>query len=208
MPAKTASRSATGDKLGKSALRAILKNAEAVTEYLDALKAAKDLDDIDQIGSRDGLTLARVTRALGAGRLEVTLLDGRKGVPVPIGGSIKFKGRAGTKTDRSNCMCVNDVVVIRGAFASGKLPGAAIGLCADKFEKLGQRIPAGFFAAPGVEPEADSADETYEFDYTERNAKESAKLESYKTMASSAAVSASATTNAAGNDSDLDIDAI
>ena len=90
--------------MGKGARRALGKNAECVDDFMVLVTASKDAELLQVELKREALTLARVTRSPGCGRLEVTLQDGTTGVSVPIAGTIKFKGRAGTKADRSNCM--------------------------------------------------------------------------------------------------------
>ena len=92
------------------------------------------------------MALARVTRAVGGGLLEVLLQDGET-VKVPIAGSISMRGRASTKMDRDNCMCVGDIVVLRGGLASGKLPEAVADKVKRVFEAFGIASPKSFFAA-------------------------------------------------------------
>lgn len=92
------------------------------------------------------MTLARVTRAVGGGLLEVLLQDGET-VKVPIAGSIAMRGRASTKMDRDNCMCVGDIVVLRGGLASGKLPEAVADKVKRVFDAFGIAYPKSFFAA-------------------------------------------------------------
>lgn len=168
MPRKsesTSTRTAKGDKLSKGAMRSLAKATEAAEEYMTELRRAHDAEDLDTIATRHSLTLARVTRAQGAGRLEVTLQDGTTGVSVPISASIKMKGRASTKTDRINCMCVNDVIVLRGAFAAGKLSATAVRQAGEVFARLGRRVPGGFFAPPGVDVSTPAAAAASEVDF-------------------------------------------
>ena len=94
-----------------------------------------------------GLELARVTRTPGCGRLTVTLQDGTTDVSVPIGGTVKMRGHAGTKTDRANCMCVGDTVVLRGGIAAAKLSGKAASLIKLQLKELNIVFCAALFAA-------------------------------------------------------------
>jgi len=151
---------ATGTKLGKGARRAINKNADCVKDYLQIVASASTSSDLKAMLEEEALTLARVTRGTGGGRLEVHLQDGMEGVSVPICGTLKFKGRSSTKTDRANCMCAGDVIIIRGSFASAKLTPSDASAVKRKFDKLGMAVPMGFFASVGEIVE----EEAFEFD--------------------------------------------
>lgn len=154
----------TGTKLGKGARRALGKNAECVDDFMGLVTASKDAELL-QVGlRREALTLARVTRSPGCGRLEVTLQDGTTGVSVPIAGTIKFKGRAGTKADRSNCMCVGDVIIVRGSFASAKMTAAQASVAQRCYERLGLKVPGGFFTTTATAATAGEDDAGFEFD--------------------------------------------
>ena len=155
---------ATGTKLGKGARRAINKNADCVKDYLQIVASAPTSGHLAIALEEEALTLARVTRGTGGGRLEVQLQDGTEGVSVPISGTLKFKGRSSTKTDRANCMCAGDVIIIRGSFASAKLPPSSASVVKRKFEKLGVTTPMGFFASAGVVAEEDAFEFTREED--------------------------------------------
>lgn len=207
MPRTTASvssRTAKGDKLSKGALRSLAKATEAAEEYMEELRRCADTEDLDTITTRHSLSLARVTRAQGAGRLEVTLQDGTTGVSVPISASIKMKGRASTKTDRINCMCVNDVIVLRGAFAAGKLSGTAVRQAGEVFARLGRRVPAGFFAPPGIDMTAPGAAAVAEVDFVFVSAATAA----VEAAGRAALLKVSPASCGAGSDDEIDISAI
>lgn len=190
--------------LGKSAKRAITKSSAAVEEYLAAAEAATGPEELAAI-QRDGLFLARVTRALGAANLEVLLQTGTT-IRVPIGGSIRFKGRAGSKTDRANCMVVGDVIVVRGAFASGKLLPGTTARVAALFERHGVSVPKGFFAS-GTEAADDAEEEGgWEWDRTAAAAEEAAARKMATASAAAAAAPAEAATEAEA--AAVDVDAI
>ena len=72
---------------------------------------------------------------------------------VPISGTIKFKGRSNTKADRANCMCADDVIVIRGSFASAKVSPAAAAFIRKHYEAKGIKTPRGFFSSAVEEEE-------------------------------------------------------
>ena len=160
---KSSSRAAGGKVLGKAAQRSTKHNAECVQEYLqavlDAASVAKGLHGsrskaqiaLEMIARSiadggEAMTLARVTRAVGGGLLEVLQQGGETG-KVPIAGSIAMRGRASTKMDRENCICVGDIVVLRGAFASGKLPERVAEQVKGVFDSFGVLYPKSFFAA-------------------------------------------------------------
>jgi hypothetical protein len=160
---KSSSRAAGGKVLGKAAKRSTKHNAECVDEYVTAVMEAAAaatgpsgtrahaqtaLQMIGRSIAEGGgaMALARVTRAVGGGLLEVLLQEGET-VKVPIAGSIVMKGRASTKMDRANCMCVGDIVVLRGGLASGKLPEAVADKVKRVFEAFGIVSPKSFFAA-------------------------------------------------------------
>ena len=95
----------TGVKMGKGARRALLKNAECVDEVLDIIARAEAVERktggmkgeptkaaaiwLEQTMEQAAITLGRVTRSTGGGRLAVTLQTGEE-VSVPIAGTVKF----------------------------------------------------------------------------------------------------------------------
>jgi len=152
---------ATGTKMGKGAARAIAKNDGCVEHYSRIIfKAEQTAADATGTLRDAGLELARVTRTPGCGRLTVTLQDGTANVSVPIGGTVKMRGHAGTKTDRANCMCVGDTVVLRGGIASAKLSDKAAALIKHQLKALNIVFCAALFAAaPASGAGAGSGDE-------------------------------------------------
>jgi hypothetical protein len=213
---------ATGVKIGKGAARAIGKNAECVDEVLDIFDSARKATvpwtplQITQSFEMAALQLGRVTRATGCGRLEVTLQDGTTGVSVPIAGTIKFKGRAGTKGDRANCMGVGDIIIVRGGLASAKVSTGAASLLKREFERYGIRVPGGFFvsATEAAVAGAGAADDGYEFDRAEEVAAETKELAEIREAAARSYAlrhGKAASGSGSGSDSsseDLDIDAV
>lgn len=93
---------AGGKVMGKRDRRAEACNWENVEEFIDLLKNRVIVT---------GLTVARCTRALGAGRCEVQLMNGEV-YNLPIAGSIKVKNAR--KTHVQACMTAGDVVLING----------------------------------------------------------------------------------------------
>jgi type II secretory pathway component PulM len=156
--------------LGKAAKKAVAKNDAAVEELVKILYRAKSADvsgaqhsaTIVSEMRADALEIARVTRRPGGARLEVTLQDGTKEASVRIGGAITIKGRASTKEDRANCMCVGDVIVVRGGIAAGKLSQKAIRLVKHRLEELQIKVSPAIFA----EAAAAAAEEDDLFDMT------------------------------------------
>jgi hypothetical protein len=217
---KTAARSqVTGTKLGKGARRALNKNADCVDDFLHIIQTAADLDDLTTSLGRDALTLGKVTRSPGCGRLEVTALnidgcayaevfakDGNAevGCSVPICGTLKFKGRSSTKADRANCMCVGDVIILRGGLASGKMSAAAASVVRSTFDQFKMTYPTGFFttatAATGEE-----GDDVIEWDRSEELAAEEAEVAALRADTARARAVRS---GAAAVEEELNIDAI
>jgi len=185
--------------LGKAAKKAVAKNDAAVEELVKILYRAKAKDVSDAQHSAtivsemraDAMEIARVTRRPGGSRLEVTLQDGTKEASVRIGGAITIKGRASTKEDRANCMCVGDVIVVRGGIAAGKLSQKAFRLVKHRLEELNIKVSPVIFA----EATAAASDEDDLFD-TAVTTEEIAEAEAGKVVAG------------AGAGGDLDIDAI
>ena len=161
--------------MGRAAKRAESKNEECVQDFLSAVEAAlktpgsqeKRREALISGLAEEGMLAARVTRAVGAGRLQVTLQDGTLEYSAKIAGNLAFKGRAATKQDRGSHMGVGDVIVVRGGLASGKLSAAQTVRCGEIFEELEVRVPAGFFStsrdATGAEAAAE-ADAGWTFD--------------------------------------------
>ena len=149
--------------LGKAAKKAVAKNDAAVEELVKILYRAKSAD-VSEAQHRativsemraDALEIARVTRRPGGARLEVTLQDGTKEASVRIGGAITIKGRASTKEDRANCMCVGDVIVVRGGIAAGKLSQKARRLVKHRLEELNIKVSPVIFAEAAKEEEVE-----------------------------------------------------
>lgn len=153
-------RGVGGRTLGKAALQARRKNAGAIADFLDMIEGVSSYEELEAAIARDGLRLARVTKALGCGRLNVQLHDGRA-VDLRIAKSVAFKGRAASKTDRENCMIAGDLVVVRDAMAAGKIPAALVLDLAAEFSRVGAATPAGFFTQ-GTELDAGAVG--WEFD--------------------------------------------
>lgn len=197
---KSAARSqVTGAKIGKGARRALNKNADCVDDFLHIVQTAADLDDLTTSLGRDALTLGRVTRSTGCGRLEVTALnidgcaypevfakDGNAevGCSVPICGTLKFKGRSSTKTDRANCMCAGDVIILRGGLASGKMSAAAAALVRSTFDGYKMTYPSGFFTTSTSAD--DAGDDVIEWDRSEELAAEGAEVAALRAEAARA----------------------
>lgn len=167
-PKKSDTRSAvTGRQLGKAALRAIKKNASHLDDYLDRVFSAESHKDLANISSSDSYYLGRVTRQLGCGRIQVTLQDGSAEVPVPICGTITFRGRCNApgKMGLAHRMDVGDLVVVSGGMASCRLTAALAEKVREVFDSFDFKYPRGFFAAPGYDAAADEDDDAgFEFD--------------------------------------------
>lgn len=153
-------KAAGGRALGKAALRAMTKNAEAVSDLISLLESDTDI-------STHHYTLARVVRPVGAGRLEVTLMDGTNEVNLPICGKIRFKGRAASKGDRANCMIPGDIVVIAGSQLAAKCSRSAAIIIRLHLERLRISYPKNFFAAASVDADEEDEEDAFEFDRDE-----------------------------------------
>jgi hypothetical protein len=134
-----------GKKKGKAAIRAEAKNAGVVKAVLDICRSATGNEELLANLRDEDLTLARVTAAPGGRHLVVTLIDGTTGVSVPISGVTAFRGGARTKGELPNHMGRDDLVVLYGAHARGKIPVALADEVRDIFDRLGVPVPAGFF---------------------------------------------------------------
>ena len=178
--------------MGKGARRALLKNADCVEEFMDLLLKAEKAGGPATVSgqladtrlARDTLAynqenshiyLARVERSTGAGRLEVVLQNGER-MSVAIAGTLKFKGKSATKTDRANCMCAKDIIVVRGGLASGKISTAIAEKVGKRFERLGVTVPVGFFGERGEGGEEDG----WEFDRSDEMAEEEREIEALR----------------------------
>jgi len=141
--------------MGRAAKRAESKNEECVQDFCAVVEAAlktpgsleKKREALISGLAEEGMLAARVTRAVGAGRLQVTLQDGTLEYSAKIAGNLAFKGRAATKQDRGSHMGLGDVIVVRGGLASGKLSPGQTARCGEIFEELEVRVPAGFFSS-------------------------------------------------------------
>jgi hypothetical protein len=134
-----------GKRKGKAAIRAEAKNAGVVKAVLDICRAATDYEELLANLRDEDLTLARVTAAPGGRHLVVTLMDGTADVSVPISGVTAFRGGARTKGELPNHMGRDDLVVLYGAHARGKIPAALGDEIRDIFRRIGVVVPTGFF---------------------------------------------------------------
>lgn len=170
------SRGAGGRPQGKAAARAEEKNAEGISEFVGLVESASasgvwpahlKTDPLALPGQSKGFILARVIRNQGGGRVDVRLYSGQSG-SARIAERIAFRGNAATKTDRTNCICAGDYVVISDGDAIAKMhPPTA------------QRVSALYLAAnPRVSPPKeffnDSAEDEqgFVFDRSEEEAEE------------------------------------
>lgn len=140
-----AARKSAGAGKGKKARIASAHNTDTVYEFVTALESAKDLATFDAFLDRNAAALARVTKTPGARSLKVTHQDGTTDADILISGTLSFKGRAATKGARDHCMGVNDIVILDGGRAAGKLPAELFGAVQSHFDRLGVSYPTGFF---------------------------------------------------------------
>jgi len=164
----------TGREKSKSALKSEKKNADCASEYVyhvENIKVAKEAADLEP----DGQRVARVIKALGAGRLEVQFPDGTEEKPT-IAKKIRFHGRAATKGDQSNCMGPGDLVIVDGGFLFGKLSAPQVTRVGAVFKRHGIAHPSGFFATAARASE-EQVDDVLEWD---RSVEEAAETEAAK----------------------------
>jgi hypothetical protein len=162
-----ASRKSAGAGKGKKARIASAHNTDTVYEFVTALESAKDLATFEAFLDRNAAALARVTKTPGARLLKVTLQDGTTDADVTISGTLSFKGRAATKGARDSCMGVNDVVILDGGRAAGKLPTELFGIVQGHFDRLGVSYPTGFFQKGTGDATAAAAAAGYEWETNE-----------------------------------------
>ena len=214
----------TGVKLGKGARRALNKNADCIGDFLSIIQDSKSLDELTGDLGSEALTLGRVTRSTGCGRLEVTALNidacayaevrakesiSEAGISVPICGTLKFKGRSATKTDRANCMCAGDVIVLRGGLASAKMSAASASVVRRTFDRWAMTYPASFFASTAEAAGAAEAEEDgFVFDRSEELAVEEAEVAKLRAEAARARAARAGGAKAASDEDELNIDAI
>ena len=199
-----------GIRLGKGAKRALMKNAECVDDFLHIVQHSPDAESIETALKEEALVLARVTRPLGCGRLQVTLQDGAN-LSVPIAGTVKFKGRSNNKADRANCMCTDDVIVIRGSAASAKVSPAAAALIRKQYERKGVSTPKGFFTSAVEEEEAEEmgcvgGGGGFEFDRSDELDNEGSEIATLRAEAARAIALRAGKAVAVETDGDSDID--
>lgn len=145
---------------------------------MELIGDAETREELQALVTGSKLILGRVTRNLGCNSLRVMfqqVVGGQLEGVVGIAGTIQIKGRANTKTDKSNCMCAGDHVVIDGGMASSKLTAAQSDSVMRTFSRVGLRVPGGFFSgsdATAIEVEADEGD--FEWDRGEEAVVEAA----------------------------------
>ena len=148
----------TGRQLGKADLRAARKNAECVSEYMYAIDNSSSASEFAEYTNALNSVIARVVRGFGAGRFEVAIVDGST-ESVRVAGSVSLRGRAATKTDRDNCMCVGDYILVRAGLAAAKLSMSHVESVHAFYDKHSISYPRHFFGSE------DNGDDL--FDYSE-----------------------------------------
>lgn len=156
-----AGKKKAGKKVGRGALRANEKNSECCEEYIARLTSHGSIGEMEE----DLIFLGRITKNVGCGNVQVLLHTGEKAT-LPIRASVRFKGKAANKSDRANCMLADDVIVVDGGFAAGKLSGHRVQQVRKLFKSYHYTVPAGFFCLPG-ETAAEEEDDAggFEWDY-------------------------------------------
>ena len=195
----------TGRQLGRAAIRALEKNAHCIDEFLSKIDDAENMDDLLNIEEVDAFYVARVIRSEGAGWFNVLLRDGSE-AKVHVAGTIAFHGRAGTKTDRDNCIIANDNIIISGGRASAKLSSALSSHIKKVFKAHSFPYPKNFF---GNEESVAEDDAGWEFDHSEDEEAEVADMK--KTIASRSknnGAAAAADDDESDDDDFIDVDAI
>jgi len=139
------------------------KNASSIIKYMKILEDS-DKRSIFDIPVEYGYRLGKVIKTPG-GRLKVLIQDDTEEL-VLISNSVKIKGRAGNKTDRSNCMCINDIIIVDGGFAVAKVPPATVMKILEIFKKHEYKLPSIFSLVSVASTEDDM------FDYSGPEAKE------------------------------------
>lgn len=147
-----------GVKKSFRAIRAEAKNGCLVKEVLAICRDAKDYDEMAAEFKAADITLGRVTASPGGRHLVVTLMTCEKNVSVPISGVVSFKGAVRTKGHLPTFMGVDDIVVLFGAYARGKIPHSIVPEVQASFARVKFPVPHHFF------PEEHAGGEGWEFD--------------------------------------------
>ena len=151
----------TGRQIGKQAGRSIQKNHETSHNFLRDVESTHTAAEVKHLCQMD--VLAKIVRPCGTGRFEVQMWDGTP-AHVILCGKLRFKGSAGSKTDREYCIQRNDLVVIQGGMITGKLTIEQTERVQEVFQRHGVKTPAAFFGATGDE---DQVVEGLEWDRSE-----------------------------------------
>jgi hypothetical protein len=194
--AKNKRSQVTGRQLGKADLRAARKNAECVYEYMYAVGNSSSAAEFEEMTTALNTIVARVTRGFGAGRFEVSIVDGST-ERIHVAGSVSLRGRAATKTDRDNCMCVGDYILVRAGLASAKLSIGDVKRIHDFYDTHSIKYPKHFF---GSEEDGDDL-----FDYSDTGSGADGYRPSLKANNGGVAVDGDAD-SVADDDEDDDID--
>ena len=153
-----AKRSEGGRIIGKRELKGMRKNDMRLEEYLEALTSSASRESFEETMASNAWLLARVTRQLGAGRVEVMTQEGRS-ERVAISGSLKVKGRAANKTDCEFVMLVNDIVLLHGPQIAAKLHRSDYKTVQRALESIHIIVPVkGFFSAGPIEADPELED--------------------------------------------------
>jgi hypothetical protein len=159
-----------GRPLGKAALRALGKNAEAVNSVLNLLESGESL-------KTHHFALAQIVRPSGAGWMIASFMGETEEVNLPIKGAVRFKGRSANKADRANCMTPGDIVVVEGAYIAAKVSRVASFIIRLHLERLRIPFPKKFFDSAAGAAEEASEEEDWDWERDEEAEEAEAKEE-------------------------------
>ena len=175
-----------GKKVNGGAAKAVSKNQDAVADYLYRAESAESVSDLVSL-RKGSFLIARVSQNTGSGVKVLLETQAAADTPVfvPFAKSIRFHGHAATKTDRANCMCAHDLVLVSGGFAAAKFSPVARLRLKKVFDRFTVSVPKGFFAAaPSLNGEYEEDDEDcvggFQFDRSDEAEMEAAAEEERK----------------------------
>ena len=154
-----------GRPLGKAERRSNRQNASCIDTFLSHLTSHADILSLQELPHC--MVLGRVVDGPGGARVRVLLQDGDI-TDAPIAGSVAFRGRASTKTDRDSCMMTDDFVIVCGGQARAKVHVALASLILQRFRDHGVSVPAGWLSGAPANASAAAAGDAFEFDRTDQ----------------------------------------
>ena len=133
---------------GRFAAKAAAKVDEIILEYLDFLDVCTNAAELREVAEHEHMLLARVTKVLGGGSLQIQTQEGGADVAARIPGHLRAKGKVSHKRHMAHVFGVGDVVIVEHGDVKGKFDSPALlAHLEGRFRACDFVLPAHFFSS-------------------------------------------------------------